>query len=410
MKKLLFISFILYLVVPASFSQTIKELEYELSSYKPGEKDEDKINLARELLSLDSLNRKTIRFICRYYYDKKIDSVSVFFDKLIKNHPNNPEPYIIRADLIYFESKHHNEHNKARYLNKALQLDSLNVEACYNLATLYYKDFIAPTEKITRGFGLKEDSDSNYERNRKSVFSYSADSALYYFYHLIRINPSMEEIVFVPIQQLEKYKNINLSVKPLPTSGLNVNCYFPYWYFANLSEGWENDMTKDYMFIMDFSYGTAMGLKIFLEEMKEPCLYQNILPPETEVFRFTWLRSFDPPIVVRVEKKGNEVILYWKEAKENEVDESLELTVDKSRKLNLEDWNRFKDIFKSTEFEKKPNYSYYPMTDGATWTLEHKTTDSFKAHNTNIPSGKFKDSCLFLISLTDLKIEEKYIY
>lgn len=90
--------------------------------------------------------------------------------------------------------------------------------------------------------------------------------------------------------------------------------------------------------------------------------------------------------------------------------EPRELTVDKSRKLSLMDWDRFMVLFKSLELEKMPNYSYYPMTDGATWTLEHKTTDSFKAHNTNIPSDKLKDCCLFLINLTDLKIKDKEVY
>lgn len=77
-------------------------------------------------------------------------------------------------------------------------------------------------------------------------------------------------------------------------------------------------MTKYYMFTMDFSFRTANGLKVFLEAMKEPCLYQNPITHGTEIFRFTWLRSFDPPIVVRIEKKENGLTIFWKKQMELE--------------------------------------------------------------------------------------------
>lgn len=211
-------------------------MEYELSYYKSGEKYGDKINLAKDLLKIDSLNRNVIEYICRYYDDRKIDSVSIFFDELIKKHSYNTETYIIRAELIYFDKKHNNERDKAAFLKKAIQLDSLNIEACYKLAELYYKDFIAPTEKMSWGFGIDEEPDFKIDRNRKSVFSHPADSALYYFHRLIKINPRLEEIVFAPIRQIEKYKDFNLNPKISPISE-GDNCYFPSWYFVNLTNG-----------------------------------------------------------------------------------------------------------------------------------------------------------------------------
>jgi hypothetical protein len=50
------------------------------------------------------------------------------------------------------------------------------------------------------------------------------------------------------------------------------------------------------------------------------------------------------------------------------------------------------------------------MTDGANWTLEHKTNKFFKAIKSNQPDDTLKKCCLYLLDLADIKVDPKDIY
>ena len=430
MKKYLIALSILNIVsFSTAFGQTIQKLEYDLSWYHSSEKYGDKIEKAKKLQELDPFNYQAIDYICRYYYDRKIDSISIYFDNLIEKYPNNIEPYLLRVDLLSleydFRKKAYNK-QKIKYLNLALQINDSNQFVIYRLAETYYKDFIFPLEK-EKNWGFKFDFDDDFidtvlieidtnfiknaRKTKYSTFEHSADSALKYFYRLWDLSITGRELIYFPIKQLECYLN-KIENSPI-SKDVERNfdpCFFPSWYFANLSENWQCDSTIDYLFEIESGMRTARWLEKQLIDLKENCLFDRELSEKTTIYRFTWLRTFDNPIAIRIENANNEIMLYWKIGRGAGGYEPRGLKKSGKRKLTVNQWRKYLELVEKSNFDSLANKKYVLMTDGATWTLERKTSNGFKAHNTNLPSDEIKNACLFLLDLTTIKVKKDDIY
>ena len=103
-------------------------------------------------------------------------------------------------------------------------------------------------------------------------------------------------------------------------------------------------------------------------------------------------------------------MLYWKVGKGGGGYKPQGLQQSGKKKLSLKEWIEFERLIKESNFDTLPNKIYIPMLDGATWTLERKSFESFKAHESNEPSEKIKVACLYLLNLTNIKIKEDEIY
>jgi hypothetical protein len=72
--------------------------------------------------------------------------------------------------------------------------------------------------------------------------------------------------------------------------------------FANISS-----YGQDFDFFSHGQYSNDpvvdSGLIIRLSDLKEPIIKDLEICDDCEIYRFTWLRTFDNPIVVRLEKK-----------------------------------------------------------------------------------------------------------
>lgn len=402
------------------FGQTIKELEHDLSFYLSSEKYGDKIDKARKLLELDHFNYNAVEYICRYYSDRKIDSVSIFFDNLATQYPEKVEPFILRTQLLFLEYDFSNKKEytkwKIKYLDSALKIDKSDSRVLYYLAETYYEDFILPFEK-ERDYGFVFDSNMldttivkrNFEVKQSTVL-HSADSALKYLYNLWENDKKLRDIIFFPIRQLECYLSISNSHITENILQSNDYCYFPPWYFANLGKDWECNNSINYLFELKLSKGNSDGFTTQLVDLNEPCLFNQNVGVDFESYRFTWLRSFDNPISIRIQKDENNIILYWKVGKGAGGYEPKGIKKSGKKKISESKWIEFIDLVNKAKFDSLPNDSYIPMTDGATWTLERKTNKNFKAHNTNWPSDEFKESCLFLLKLSNIKVKKNDIY
>ncbi|MFN8255711.1 MAG: hypothetical protein U0W24_08490 [Bacteroidales bacterium] len=418
--------FLILIVLLSSFTallgQTKEELEKELSYFIGDEKYSDKIDKAQLLIEIDPFNYNAVYFICRYYTERKIDSISVFFDNLINKYPDRIEPLLLRSDFLYFEHDFKDKPEyikwKIKYLNLALQIDNSNKKTLYDLSETYYKDFIWPLEKVDYGIffdpGDKE-IDSTFikklEAEKKSAYEHSADSALKYFYILWQVDNETREVVFFPIRQLECFLGKN-KISPITENITTFNdyCYFPPWYFANLKENWECDYSVDYLFKVELSKMNSKGIERQLKDLEEPCLYNSKFSEKKEVYRFTWLRSFHNPISIRVEKSNEKAYLYWKVGKGAGGYEPEGLKRNGKKKLKEHDWAEFIKLVNKIKFESLPNQKYISMCDGASWTLENKTNTKFKAHDTNEPSDYFKECCLYLLKLSGIKVKKDDIY
>ena len=99
-------------------------------------------------------------------------------------------------------------------------------------------------------------------------------------------------------------------------------------------------------------------------------------------------------------------MLYWKVGKGAGGYEPEGLKKSGKKKLRLKEWIEFEEIVKASSFDSLPNEKYIPMTDGATWTLERKKHESFKAHHSNSPNKEFSNACLYLLDLTNIKVKD----
>lgn len=413
------LTYFLILTFSSVFGQTIQELEYDLSWYSSSEKYGDKIDKAKKLQELAPFNYQAAEYICRYYDDRNIDSVSIYFDNLIANFPENPEPYLLRSELLFLEldftDKDEYNRHKIKYLKKGLDINPRGPSIIFKLAEAYYKDFIFPLEK-EQDWGVSIEFEDDWFDStlvakekpiKKSTFEHSADSSLNYFHQLWDLRKDLRDIIYFPIRQLECFlKQTKKSPIPKDTERNFTQCYFPSSYFINLTDNWECDFTTDYLFEIESGKRTAERLEVQLSDLKENCLYSRDIQPNTTIYRFTWLRSFHHPIAIRIEKIENQIMLYWKIGKGAGGYEPKGLKKSRKKKLNSREWVEFERFIKESDFDSLPNEKYILMTDGATWTLERKKFESFKAHNTNWPGQEIKEACLYLLNLTNIKVKD----
>lgn len=148
-----------------------------------------------------------------------------------------------------------------------------------------------------------------------------------------------------------------------------------------------------------------------LSALKEPILYNQT--SMSEVYRFTWLRSFHNPISIRIENKCENIFIYWKRSNGSGGYDPGQITKSRRKKLSESQWLTFINMLDDINFwELKTNDSTIAGFDGAQWILEGN--DNTKYHiidrwSPNKESQYFK-TCKYLIGLTDLKIKKRNIY
>lgn len=394
---------ILTLVIKISFSQTVEELEYELSYYKSGETWGNKKDIARKLLDIDSLNNKAINYLVEVYgRNNQRDSIVVLFDSLIKNNPNNPEPYLLRV-------RDRNAHfagltftKRINFLKKAYKIDSTNVEAIYMLGKLYYELFI-----------------KEYEKNRKKAnIEYYAKNSIQYFEILYEQSDNYKETLKYPLLQLANYLGKDNNKSKYENCNIQLS-YFPVYAFMNLPDDWKTNYSINVISFVSSSDFDNMysGVEsaIFsinwyskhLKALREPVL-SDTLP--TKVFRFTWLRTFDNPIVIGIENYNNTVTLYWKVSDGAGGYEPGKLIEEKRKNLSKKEWKLIVDKVNAINFWSLPSTENEILgTDGSQWILEGKELGKYHFVD-RWSGGEIYKICLELLNLTDLKIKEKDIY
>ena len=174
----------------SSFSQTVEELEDELSIYKSGEKWGNKKDIAYKLLVTDGLNNKAINYLVEVFgRNNQRDSISALFDKTIERNPDNPKIYLIRANERNAHFAGLTFTQRINYLKKAKVLDKENIEATYSLGKTYYELFVR-----------------EFKNNKKKVnLDHYAKSATDYFTDLLSIGEKFKETTKYPLIQLYNY-------------------------------------------------------------------------------------------------------------------------------------------------------------------------------------------------------------
>jgi hypothetical protein len=399
MKKIR-IAFLFLVINSTCFSQTVKELEYELSYFKSSEEWGNKKNIAFNLLEIDSLNERAINYIVEVYgRNNQKDSISFLFDRLIKENSKSPQPYLIRAkeQNAYFAGL--TDAQRINYLKEACKLDSVNVKAIYSLGKLCYELFIDEFKSV---------------KEKKTLDYYSAN-AIQYFSALCNQNEGLMETLKFPLIQLANYNN-DLNKKQLYESYKIQSSFFPIAAFIDLPSDWQTNYAVNVIDFVSASEFKVSGVEsaLFhvnwyashLNALDEPVL-RDSLP--AKVYRFTWLRSFHKPVVIRLENFNGTVTLYWKVGGGAGGYEPGKMIVNKSKVLTLKNWNDFVASVNSINFWNLPTTRSGIGSDGAQWILEGKELGKYHVVDRQ-SGGKIESVCLKLLELSNLKIKKDDIY
>jgi hypothetical protein len=113
----------------------------------------------------------------------------------------------------------------------------------------------------------------------------------------------------------------------------------------------------------------------YLQLLGEPCLFQSRSDPKAEVYRFLWMRTFNPPVSVRLEIQadGSGKVTVTTMQGESGFGSTLKgpPTVS-SRLVSVEEVARFRELLRKTGFLNIPSFVRGDQqgTDGSDWRIE----------------------------------------
>lgn len=212
-------------------------------------------------------------------------------------------------------------------------------------------------------------------------------ATVYYF------QPANPEIVVkpAPVPNVENCRENSSAFpglsKPLDSLKKYKNGYFPEGAFDN---GWRG---------ADGSFESWYGKH--LRSMGESSLL-DVRDPDTEVYRFLWLRTFHRPISVRIVRTGYSFSL-----------QSVELSgaggYDPGQKLRTDNieifsdqWCEFTTLLDRAEFWTLPSVKRDDgAVDGAQWILEGVNAQRYHIVDRWTPEdGALREACIYLLKLS----------
>lgn len=178
-------------------------------------------------------------------------------------------------------------------------------------------------------------------------------------------------------------------------------------FYFKIKPSWQ-DTTRD---ALDTFVNTWYSKMLFA--LKEPILkdYQG----SKEIYRFTWLRSFHHPVSIRLEKKQDVIKLFTKVSNGAGGYGPMELIIDKSADVSLEEYNSLVQKVNDTKFWDLQTEIKDGGTDGAEWIVEIVKNGNYHIVTRNTPfeerHGNYRIIGEYLISLAKLeKKETEHIY
>jgi len=142
-----------------------------------------------------------------------------------------------------------------------------------------------------------------------------------------------------------------------------------------------------------------------LQAMSEPSLWELSKDKAAEVYRFIYLRSFDPPIVVRltVQKDGSGILI-TKIMSGKGGNELGHLATNRTSRLDAQKVSFFLAMVNELSFWEKPNYIENPSVigvDGAQWIMEGIRAGKYHVVDRWSPETN-KERALGIIMMIDL--------
>lgn len=143
----------------------------------------------------------------------------------------------------------------------------------------------------------------------------------------------------------------------------------------------------------------------------------SLLPaaPGIEVYRFTWMRSFNDYVLIRVEHRGPVHLLHVKVRALH----SGEWLIDRRILLTPSQWQELRRRLEQARFWSDNRYrletEVVEYIDGAIWLLEGVRAGNYhvlyvRSPQPEGPPGAFRAACLYLVELSRLSIPAEDVY
>jgi hypothetical protein len=197
-------------------------------------------------------------------------------------------------------------------------------------------------------------------------------------------------------------KAIKTDTLIVPTDSTTLYLPYPPKSEKDTSNRWKSKALSDSITVNNFSN--------VLFRFKEPIISKY--NGKNGFFRFTWARSFDVPICIRIENLETSVRLILKVLDGLGGYELGKISLDTTINVSKEKWNTFISLVQNAGFWNMPNTNIgLGGTDGAIWLLEgiqdkhYHWVERWSPHKSD-----FAKACQYLISISPIKIEEKNIY
>lgn len=129
-----------------------------------------------------------------------------------------------------------------------------------------------------------------------------------------------------------------------------------------------------------FAKGKASYFTRYLSAMKEPSLQRDLAEGTKTVFRFTYLRSFDDPITVRIWQKGDVFEARAVRLKMNREYRPLEIIHDRSFRIDPEKLEKIRSELEKKDFWKPLTNDELMLEglDGSRWIFELHDNNGYK--------------------------------
>lgn len=358
--------------------------------------------IADNLFKYDPYDENAIYYLAESFKSaNKNDSVVALFNKLKKIDSTNPQPYIFES-LFKCGKISLSDTSGLAPLKTAYRLNPKNLKTNRLLGTDYYnlfhKSFIKTKDATTRFYAQESKKYlvqlCNFDNDSRNLYKYTITQLSNY------LNDPNYLDVLNNIPSSTKYKFEEIS----PTTS-----YFPYDFLATLSKDWKENYKID---VLRKSSSAAFRSRWYsnkLYDMKEPVVYNQ---SGKNIFRFTWLRSFHKPIVIRLEEVDNKIQLTWKMAGGAGGYKTGELMVNKSKIITKSELDKFTSLLAAAKYWEMSPQQDSNGNDGAQWIIECLQNNKYHLVDrwSSSTETDFQKCALYLLKLTDLEIPQKDIY
>ena len=378
--------------------------DVQLEEIKEG--DPDSVNQAieknyltiKDSLLKDPFNEAKIRLLlenCRARKD--YDRCSQFFDNLVHDYPDSVKAYLLKAKFRHPRASLEDS-SKVLVLQQALKVDSSNYDANYELALSYYRLFL-------------QQPNTYYAYTARKWFIRCADIDVAQIsllkYPVIQLSNYLNDVNTVSIYKKLSYQ-VGTNAQGIPVENKH-NWYFPIEPFLRDSTNWITDYTID---IIKELGSVNFRLDWFSEALawfKEPMLSARY---KGKMYRFLWLRSFDAPIVIRMQKIKRSVIIYWKIPRFIDSLHTFQSAVEFKKTIAVWQWKKFEKSLTTIDYWSMISGDYLSdATDGAIWLLEAAINGKYKVtERSGYIYPKYTKCLMYLITLTDLNLPKDRIY